>query len=100
MKPTAFSALCLLATTTARAYHWPSPQLDAIEGFLYEFEPEPPGHGSLHLTLNGCKPRNNDSAAAEWLRFVRRLLSSIITVLRCDSDVRIISEGLPRHGDA
>ncbi|KAF9486235.1 heme peroxidase [Pholiota conissans] len=65
---TAFSALCALATTVA-AYHWPSPKFDAVEGLLYEFEPEPPNHGSLHLTLSGCVPLNNESKAAEWLRF-------------------------------
>lgn len=73
MKLTTFSALCIL-TTTAWAYHWPSPKFDAIEGLLYEFEPEPPNTGSLHLTLNGCLPQDNASTAAEWLRFVRRLL--------------------------
>ncbi|KAF9486236.1 heme peroxidase [Pholiota conissans] len=65
---TRLTALCMLATS-ATAYQWPSPEFDAVEGLLYEFEPEPPGFGSLHLTLRGCVPQNNESTAAEWLHF-------------------------------
>lgn len=69
-------ALCttlvsLISFTYAQDYHWPSPQYDTLEDFLYEGQRA--DGSSLTTIVHPCKKRTgtNASIAAEWIRLVR-----------------------------
>jgi hypothetical protein len=64
-----FFSLTLLASSSALAYTWPSPQYDALEKLLYEGT-RLDGQSLADLT-SGCKSRQGGgNVAAQWLRFV------------------------------
>ncbi|KAF8151527.1 heme peroxidase [Crassisporium funariophilum] len=60
------------------AYQWPSPQYDALEGFLYEGQ----GFNLLNLAsvVTSCRARSNapnaSTIAAEWVRFAYHDMST------------------------
>ncbi|EKM82462.1 hypothetical protein AGABI1DRAFT_111078 [Agaricus bisporus var. burnettii JB137-S8] len=68
VKKLAPSALLLQAQLSLAAYHWPSPQYDALETFMYEGQR---GDGSnLASLVHPCRKRSgtNASVPAQWLR--------------------------------
>lgn len=65
--------LLLHALSGSLGYHWPSPQYDALEAFLYEGERA--DGSNMASIVHPCKTRSatQASVAAEWLRFVSSL---------------------------
>ncbi|KAF9481494.1 heme peroxidase [Pholiota conissans] len=63
-----FLSVALLASSSATAYTWPSPQYDALEKLLYEGR-RLDGQSMSDLA-SGCKARpGGGNVAAQWLRF-------------------------------